>query len=342
MTAVPPRLHESNSNKEKRMILKRHAIALLLSTAATLAVAQDAGKYPERPVTLVVPTGAAGGTDTVARLVADRLSKILKTPFVVDNRPGANGMLGADNVAHSPPDGYRLLFAYAAGMVVNPSLYKRVPYDTVRDFEPIAQIGRGGNLLLINPQLPVKTLKEFVAYVKARPDKLNYCSWGNGSGGHLSMESLKKQAGLVMTHVPYKGTAACVQDILAGQVQAGFGDISSTVELVRSGKVRALATSGPSRLPQLPDVPTMNEAGYPFTTYAWYGLLAPAHTPRPIIDKLNAGVRELLADPATLERFHELNFTDLPLTTPEQFGAIIKKDLGDWGELVRSLNIQLN
>jgi tripartite-type tricarboxylate transporter receptor subunit TctC len=248
-----------------RTSLIRPALAALAALAlAGTAAAQGAAGYPDKPVTLVVPTAAAGGTDTIARMFADVLGKALKQSFVVDNRPGANGILGVDYVAKSPGDGYRLLFTYAATMAVNPSLYKKLPYDPVKDFAPVAQIGRGGNLLLVRKDLPVNSIKEFVAYVKAHPDKLSYCSWGNGSGGHLAMESLKKQAGLVMTHVPYKGSGPCVQDLMGGQVDAGFADISSTVEIVRSGRVRALAYSGPGRVPMLPDVPTMTESGYPF------------------------------------------------------------------------------
>lgn len=318
----------------------KHSPALLLWACAAQVAAQGADKYPERPLTLVVPTGVAGGTDTIARLLAERLGKVLKQTVIVENRPGANGILGVDTVAHAAPDGQRLLFTYAASLVVNPHLYKKIPFDVVKDLAPIAQIGRGGNLLLVNPELPVKTLKDFVAYAKSRPDQLSYCSWGNGSGGHLTMESLKKQAGLVMAHVPYKGSAACVQDIIGGQVQAGYADISSTVELVRAGKVRAVAVSGPARVPSLPDVPTMNEAGFPFSTYGWYGLLAPAGTPRAIVDKLNGVVRQILVDPAVVARFRELNLTDLPLTTPEEFAAIIRKELNDWGSLVRALEIK--
>ncbi|MGH6625669.1 MAG: Bug family tripartite tricarboxylate transporter substrate binding protein [Burkholderiaceae bacterium] len=313
--------------------------ALLLATLAPLAAAQ--GSYPERPVTLVVPTAPGGGTDTIARFVAERLGKALKQPFVIDNKPGANGIPGTDSVARAQPDGYRLLFTYTAAQVVNPVIMRKLPYNALKDFAPIAQIGRGGNLLLVSNELPVKSLKEFVAYVKARPDQLNYCSWGSGSGGHLTMESLKKQAGLVMTHVPYKGSAPCMQDIVSGQVQAGFGDISSTMELVRAGKLRALATSGPTRVPRLPEVPTLTEAGYPFSTYSWYGLFAPAGTPRPIVQKLNAAVQEMLREPATVERFRELNFTDLPQTTPEQFSEIVRHDMAQWGELVRSLDLKL-
>jgi len=306
------------------------------------AGAAAADTYPGKPVTLIVPTAAAGGTDTIARLVAEELGKTLKQPFVVDNRPGANGIVGVDAAARAAPDGYRLLFTYAASMAVNPSLYRKLPYDPVKDFAPIAQIGRGGNLLLVNKDLPVRSLKEFVDHVRARPDQLSYCSWGAGSGGHLAMESLQKQAGLKMTHIPYKGSSPCVQDLIGGQVQAAFADMSSTIELVRSGRVRAIAHSGAARIPMLPDVPSMTEAGYPFTTYAWYGLFAPAKTPPAIVDTLNAAVLRMLEDPAVVKRLNELNFTDLPKTTPAQFGATLRQDLADWGKLVREIGVQLD
>lgn len=318
----------------------RTLAALALAALAPLAAAQ--ASYPERPVTLVVPTAPGGGTDTIARFIAERLGKALKQPFVIDNRPGANGIPGTDSVARAQPDGYRLLFTYTAAQVVNPAIMRKLPYDALKDFAPIAQIGRAGNLMLVSPHLPVKTVKEFVDYVKARPDQLNYCSWGTGSGGHLTMESFKKQAGLLMTHVPYKGSAPCMQDIVSGQVQAGFADISSSMELVRAGKLRALATSGPTRVPRLPEVPTLTEAGYPFSTYSWYGLFAPAATPRPVVQKLNAAMQELLKDPATVERLREFNFTDIPITTPEQFAETVRKDMAQWGELARSLNLALD
>ncbi len=321
--------------------LRTLALGVLAACAAAAGHAQGADTYPDKPVTLVVPTAAAGGTDTISRLIADALSKALKQPFIIDNRPGANGILGTDLVARGTPDGYRLLFTYAAAMVVNPSLYKKLPYDPVKDFAPVAQIGRGGNLLLVRQDLPVKTLKEFIAYAKARPDKLSYCSWGNGSGGHLAMESLKKQAGLVMTHVPYKGSGPCVQDLMGGQVDAAFADMSSTVELVRAGRLKALANSGPSRIPMLPDVPTMTEAGYPFTNYSWYGLLAPAKTPPAIVKKLNIAVNQVLKDPVVVQRLRELNFTDLPQNTSEQFAATIQKDLHDWSVLIKDIGLTL-
>ena len=316
--------------------------ALFLATLAACAPAHAADTYPQRPVTLIVPTAAAGGTDTIARVMAEALGKQLGQPFVVENKPGANGVLGVEAGARAAPDGYRLLFAYAASVVVNPSLYRKLPYDPVKDLSPIAQIGRGGNLLLVRPDFPARTLGEFVAEVKAHPGKYSYCSWGAGSGGHLAMESLKKQAGIDMLHVPYKGSSPCVQDLAGKQVDAAFADTSSTIELVKAGRVRALANSGPQRLPMLPDVPTMTEAGYPFTTYSWYGLLAPARTPPAIIERLNGAVQKALVDPEVVRRLRELNFDDLPQTSPAQFATVIGDDLKAWRALVRSINLQLD
>jgi tripartite-type tricarboxylate transporter receptor subunit TctC len=313
---------------------------LALALAAGCAVAGHAQGYPDKPVTLVVPTAAGGGTDTIARIMAEALGTRLGQPVVVENRPGANGILGVQAGARAAPDGYRLLFAYAGAVVVNPSLYKSLPFDPVKDFTAVAQIARGGTLMLVRSDLPVKTLQEFVAYVKARPDKLSYCSWGVGSGGHLAMESLKKQGGLVMPHVAYKGSAPCVTDLVGGQVDAAFADASSTLEMVRGGRLKALAHSGASRLPMLPDVPTMNETGFPFANYTWYGLLVPAKTPAAIVARLNAEVNASLRDPAVVRRLRELNLTDLPLTTPEQFAATIAKDLRDWAALVKSIGLQ--
>lgn len=318
------------------------ALATALASATGIAHAQSTADYPNRPVTLVVPTAAAGGTDTIARLFADALGKAMKQPFVVDNRPGANGIIGVEYVAKGPADGYRLLFTYAASMVVNPSLYRKLPYDPLKDFAPIAQIGRGGNLLLVRKNLPVNTLKEFVAYAKAHPNELNYCSWGLGSGGHLTMESLKKQAGISLTHIPYKGSSPCVQDIMGGQVDAGFGDTATTVELVKAGRVKALAHSSSGRLPSLPDVPSMTEAGYPFKNYSWYGIFAPAKTPPAIIARLNEQVLRALQEPALAQRMRELNFPDLPLTTPQQFTQTMRQDLEDWSRLVKDTGVQLD
>lgn len=317
---------------------------LLAATAVSMMslLAHAQANYPDKPITLVVPTAPAGGTDTIGRFIGERLSRVLKQSVVIENKAGANGVIGTDNVIRAPADGYRLLFTYTAAQVVNPAILRKPPYDPIKDLAPIGQIGRGGNLVVVNLQLPVKTVKELVDYVKARPDQLSYCSWGTGSGGHLLIEHLKRQTGMVMTHVPYKGSSPCMLDIVAGQLMVGSGDISSTVELIRSGKIRAIAYGGSNRLPRLPDVPTLTEAGYPFNAFSWYGLFAPAGTPKPIVQKLNAALQEVLKEPATLERLAEFNFTDVPLTTPEQFADTVRKDAQLWGDLARSLNLVID
>jgi len=323
-------------------ILRHGLLAALTALAAFSACsghAQGADAYPDRPVTLVVPTAAAGGTDTIARLIAEALGRTLKQSFIVDNRPGANGILGTEQVARSAPDGYRLLFTYTAAMVVNPSLYRKLPYDPVKDLAPIAQIGRGGNLLLVRNDLPVNTLKEFVAYARAHPDKLSYCSWGNGSGGHLAMESLKKQAGLVMTHVPYKGSSLCVQDLMGGQVDAGFADMSSTVEIVRAGRLKALASSGPSRIPMLPDVPTMSEQGVKGVDMAsWLGFYGPPRMPEPVVARLNAALVEVLAMPATRDFFRQGAY-EAESSSPQALAALTRSTYDEWGDMIRKLGL---
>lgn len=323
-----------------KCLLTAALLSALLHTTAALA--EPAEAYPDRPVTFVVPTAAAGGTDMFARLFAEKLGKVMGRPFVVDNRPGANGILGTGFVARAVPDGHTLLFTYAAAFVGNPSLYKNIPYDTIKDFAPIAQIARGGTMLLVRADLPVKTVQEFAAYVKERPNKLNYCSWGNGSGGHLMMENLKTQTGMQMLHIPYKGGPACIQDLLGGQVDAAFGDVTSNVGFVRTGRLRALALSGPSRMPLFPDVPTLNEAGYKFTTYAWYGVFAPASTSPAIVQKLNVEINSLLRDPGMQVRLRELNLVDFPIITPEQFSETVKQDLVDWSRLVKDANVKID
>jgi tripartite-type tricarboxylate transporter receptor subunit TctC len=321
--------------------LRLPVATLLLSVGANHSTAAG-DAYPDRPLTLIVPTAPAGGTDVVARLFADRLGKALGQPVIVENRAGANGMLGTQIAAHAKPDGYTLLFTYSGAQVANPNLYKTVPYDPVKDFEPISEIALGGNILLVGANFPAKSAKEFVDYAKAHPGTINYCSWGIGSGGHLSMESFAQEAGIVLNHIPYKGSSPCIQDLMGGQVQAAFGDSSTNIGFIKAGKLRGLLYSGPGRMPMLPDVPTMEEAGYAFKMYSWYGVFAPAKTPRPIVVRLNAELNKLLADPQIKARMLEFNLADLPIKTPEQFGAVVRQDLEGWGKLIRDHHIQID
>ncbi|MFT3815545.1 MAG: tripartite tricarboxylate transporter substrate binding protein [Acidovorax sp.] len=326
-------------NKRRR----HYALAALAGLAlAHTAWAQDTASYPNKPVTLVVPTTPGGGTDIAARLFADELGKAMKQSFVVDNRAGASAIIGTDFVAKSPPDGYRLLFGFSAPIVMNPALFKKLPYDPMKDLVPVAQIGQGGLVLLARKDLPANTLKEFIAYAKAHSGQLNYCSWGAGSGGQLTMESLKKQAGITMTHVPYKGASPCAQDVTGGQIDAAFIDALAAQKALLTGRVKALAYSGGERIPYMPDVPTLTELGYPFKNYSWFGVFAPAKTPPAIVKRLNDEINRAQKDPAVVKRLEALGFTDLPKKTPEQFNATIQQDLRDWTALIKSVGVTLD
>lgn len=309
-----------------------------LSSADTTAALAPA--YPQRPVTVIVPTSPGGSTDAVARVVADVLGQALHQPFVVANRPGANGLLGNALAARAAPDGYQLLFTYAATMVVNPLLYKNPGYDPLRDFAPVMQIGRGGTLLVVPAGLPVRSVAEFLAYARAHPKQLSYCSWGQGSGGHLAMASLLQDTGQDLVHVPYKGSTACVSALLAGQVSAAFADASLTIGLIRQGRLRALALSASTRMPALPKVPTLTEAGHPFTAYSWLGLFAPAGTPTAIVEQLNNSLNRAFQEPTVRLRLARLQFTELPQVTPAEFRTTLVQDMHEWRRLVSKLDLK--
>ncbi len=323
---------------------KKFLTAMAVTTAAVWQAAAFAqAPWPNKPVKVIVSGAAGSGTDIAARVITEPLSRAFGQPFVIDNRPGANGMIGTDAVAKAPNDGYTLLFTYAAAQVVNQTLYEKVPYDGARDFAAIAQIGAGGNLLVVSPSMPVNNLKEFIAYVKAKPaDALSYGSWGNGSGGHLSMEALKQQAGLTMQHVPYKSTAAANTDLIGGQIQVAFSAMASGLSLVQSGKLKAIAVSGPYRVPQLPEVKTMTEQGVKFDLTAWYGMFAPAGTPPAIVNAVNKEIVRMIAAPENTERWKVLGFSEMPLKTPEQFAETVRRDIKDWGAIVKAGNIKVD
>jgi tripartite-type tricarboxylate transporter receptor subunit TctC len=307
------------------------------------SVAHAQAAWPNKPVRVIVPGAAGSGTDIAARLITEPLSKVYGQPFVIDNKPGANGMLGTEIAARAPNDGHTLLFTYAAAQVVNQSLYAKVNFDGARDFAAIAQIGAGGNLLVVPTSLPVKDLREFIAYVKARPaDSLSYGSWGSGSGGHLSMEALKQQTGLAITHIPYKSTAASNTDLIGGQIQAAFSAVATALPLIAGGKMRAIAVSGPNRASQLPEVMTMTEQGVKFDLTAWYGMFAPAGTPPAIVNNLNNEVVKLLTSPVSGENIKKSLGLETPIKTPEQFAETVRNDIRDWGAIVKASNIKVD
>ncbi len=307
------------------------------------AWAQAVAQWPNRPVKLIVSGAPGSATDIVCRVFAEVFTKAFGQAFVVDNRAGANGMLATEFVARAPNDGHTLLFTYAAAQVVNQSLYAKAGYDGDKDFAAITQIGSGGNFLVVQPGVPAKDLKEFIAYVHSRPaDELAYGSWGIGSGGHLSMEALKQQTGLKMRHVPYRSTAAVNTDLLAGHIQVAFSATATVLPLLQSGKLKALAISGPSRSSAAPEVKTMTEQGVAFDLSAWFGLFAPAGTPRDIVIALNREANKLIAAPEMAERWKALAFSDMPLKTPEQFADQVRRDIRDWGAIVRAGGIMVD
>ncbi|MGO4152107.1 Bug family tripartite tricarboxylate transporter substrate binding protein [Cupriavidus sp. YAF13] len=309
--------------------------AIAFSFGAASATAHAEGAYPARPIRMVVPSGAGTVTDQTARLLADRLTVALKQPVVVDNRPGANGMLANETVARAEPDGYTF-FTYSATTTVNPWLMANLPYDPVKDFTPIGRPSApGGNVLVVTSTVPVKSLQALIGYVKASPTELAYCSWGVGSGGHLAMEVLKARTGIKLRHVPYKTATQCSNDLAAGHVQIGFADSVSALPHLKSGRIRAVAVSGPERLLPLPDVPTMSEQGVKFDYASWLAVFGPRSLPASIVSRLNAEINEIIASPTERARFEAMYLRPGAPSKPEDLGRLVRDDLAAWGEAVK-------
>lgn len=302
---------------------------------AGVAQAQD---YPTRPVKMIVPFPPGGTTDIVARLIAPAMAKDLGQAVVIDNRGGAGGTIGADLAAKSPADGYTLLL-YHIGMTYAPALYKTLPFDPVRDFAPVSLTGSAPSAVVVPASLPVANLQEFLAMAKAKPGALNFGSAGVGSSGHLAAELLGSLAGAKFTHVPYKGGGPAVTATIAGEVQFMVETAGSIVPHVKSGRLRALATTGAKRASSMPEVPTMPEAGLKAYTYTtWYGLWAPAGTPPATVSKLSQSVRKVLAQEETRAAFNNVG-VDPESSTPERFAEIVRDDVAKWGRIIREAGI---
>jgi tripartite-type tricarboxylate transporter receptor subunit TctC len=311
---------------------------LTLAAACLLALSAAAQQYPSKPIRLIVPQSAGGSTDLVARPLAHQLAQALGTSVIVDNRPGAGSVIGTDLVAKAAPDGYTLL-AVAASVTMSPSLYK-LPFDPLRDLAPISQLTSLPNILVVHPSLPVKSVKELIAFVKARPGKLNFGSSGMATGTHLSMELLMYMTGMKMVHIPYKGGSLNVNALIGGETQVNFSTISTALPHVKTGRLRALAVSTARRAAAAPEVPTVAEAGVKGYAYSsWIGLLAPAKTPPSIIARLNAEAVKAMQAPE-MKAILAVEASEAVGTTPEEFDAIMKTEVARWVKVVKAAGIK--
>lgn len=297
--------------------------------------------YPSRPLRVIVPFSPGGAVDGPMRLIAQELSKQLGQAVVVENRPGAGATIGSEGVAKAPADGYTLLLASQTN-AISATLYPRLSFDPIKDFAPISLIGREPGVIVVNPSLPVRTLQEFIAYVKARPGQIDYASSGNGSGQHLFAALLASMTGMQMNHIPYRGSGQATTDLLGGQVQMSIPGMAGMLGHIKAGKLRALAVTSAKRAPQLPDVPTVSEAGVPgYEAYVWMGLLAPKGTPGPIIDKLH---RELLVALATPEVKSYMAGASIEAvgSTPAEFGVFFRSEKALWAKIVRETGAKVD
>ncbi len=309
---------------------------LSIALAVFSASAQD---YPNRPVRLVIPFATGGSNDIVGRFISDQLSKRLGAPFVVDNRGGAGGTMGTDMVAKAKPDGYTLLLI-STPHTANSTLYKKLAYNPVKDFVPIARLATAQQVISVYPGLPVKTLPEFIAYAKARPGQLNYVSSGVGSSQHLVTEMFTHSAGLQLTHVPYKGAGAALADVAAGHAQLSIGTLTQGLPLIRGERMRPLAVSGAKRQPVVPDVPTASEVGLNgFDADNWWGVLAPAGTPPEIVQKLSTTLADILSKPETIKKLAEESAT-VAYMPPDMFAKFMDTETLKWAQLIRQLKLQ--
>lgn len=319
-------------------ILKR--LFTLLVVAFCGAALPSLAEYPDKPVKIIVPYPPAGTTDILARLIAQRLSERMKQPFVIENRPGAGGAIGSVAVAKSPADGYTLLMGTVNSHGINSALFKTLPYDAVKDFVPITIVGSTPNVLAVHPSVPAKTLAELLALARAKPGSLNFASTSQGGSPHMSGELLKSMTQVDITHIPYKGAGPMLIDLIGGQVQMGFDNLPSSIGHIRSGKIRAIAVTTAKRFPGTPDIPTMAESGVPgYEVSAWFGLLAPAGTPKPVIDALYGNIADILKQPEVVKQLFDLG-AEPGGNTPEAYARQIAADVEKWKKVVAATGVK--
>ena len=319
----------------------RLGVAALMSAVALLATSvSHAQDFPNRPIRMVIAFPPGGPTDFVGRVIADKLKDLLPQPVLIENKAGANGAIGADFVAKSDPDGHTLFLSTVGAVAISPHMRTDLPYNVLRDFAPIMLVVRNTTTMVVRTEHPAKTIQDFTALAKAKPGELPFASTGVGSTTHLAMELYQGAAGIKFVHVPYRGAAPAMTDLLGGQVQGFFGDVPVLMPQIKGGKVRALAAASDRRNPMLPDVPTLAEAGYPDTSSDnWYGLLAPAKTPPAVIAKINAAFAAAINDPVVKDKLVQSGAIPVA-NSPAQFGAVLKAELERWGKIVREKGIK--
>ena len=311
--------------------------ALVLMALASTA---DAQSWPAKPIRIISPYPPAGANDLLARIIAPKLSEQLGQPVGVENRAGATGNIGAVLVAKAPADGYTLLMGQAGNLTINISLMAKIPFDPVRDFSPVTMVASTPNVLVVHPSLPVRTVKDLIALAKAKPGQINYATSGIGSPGHLAAELLNKSAGIRLVHIPYKGAAPALLDVVAGNAHLYFTSAVSAQPFIPSGRLRMVAVASAKRSPSLPEVPTVAEAGFPeFDVSSWWGVVAPASTPREVVMRLQTEIHRVIALPEIRAKLAEQGL-DIATNTPEQFAAYIKSETAKWAKLIREVGVK--
>jgi tripartite-type tricarboxylate transporter receptor subunit TctC len=319
--------------------LRRGVTAIFLATLTVSAFAQS---YPTKTIRVVVPFPAGGGTDIIAREVMNKMSTTLGWSFVIDNKPGSGGNLGVDAVAKAAPDGYTIALGQSSNLAINPSLFSKMPYDSVKDLAPISLVASSPMVMVVGADSPFKTLADVVAASKAKPGSLNFATSGNGTVAHLSGEVFQKAAAIKFTHVPYKGAAQATTDLIGGQVQLSMSSVPTLIGHIRSGKMRSIAVTSLTRVDDIPQVPTIAESGYKgFETITWFGFVAPAHTPKDIVSKLNAEINKALQSPDVKKKLSDQG-ADILGGSPEKFGALIKSDIAYWAPVIKESGAKLD
>ena len=319
--------------------LHRGLAATCLVFVAGAAFAQS---YPTKPIRVIVPFPAGGGTDIIAREITNKMSSTLGWSFVIENKPGSGGNLGVDAVAKAAPDGYTIALGQSSNLAINPSLFSKMPYDSVKDLTPIGLVASSPMVLVVGADSPLKTLADVVAVSKAKPGSLNFATSGNGTVAHLSGEVFQKAAGIKFTHVPYKGAAQATTDLIGGQVQLSMSSVPTLIGHIRSGKMRPIAVTSLTRVDDIPQVPTIAESGYKgFETITWFGFVAPTHTPKDIVFRLNAEINKALQSPDVKKKLSDQG-ADILGGSPEKFGALIKSDIAYWAPVIKESGAKLD